>query len=75
MGNTVMGAPIMGTTIDGTVMSVDSLPVEGSVVTGETILETGSAVQASPSDSTVTSDIVEPPVAAESSDVAPEEEN
>lgn len=68
----------MGTVVNGTPMSVEGLPVEGlpvegSVVTGETILETGPEVQTSPSDSTVTSDVVQPPVSAESSDVAPED--
>jgi len=65
----------MGAVVEGSAMTVESLPVEGGVVSEETILETGSAVQASPSDSTVTSDIVEPPVAAESTDIAPEEQN
>ena len=73
MGAPIMGTPIMGTVVDGTPMSVEGLPVEGSVVTGETILETGPEVQTSPSDSTVTSDVVQPPVSAESSDVAPED--
>ena len=75
MNAPMMAAPIMGTAIDGTVMNVESLPVEGSVVSGETILETDSTTQASPSDSTVTSDVVEPPVAADASEVAPEEQN
>ena len=67
-----MGIPMEGTVISG----VESLPVEG-VVSGETILETGeaTAVQTSPSDSTVTSDVIEPPAAADSSAVAPEEQN
>ena len=63
----------MGSVVNGTPMSVEGLPVEGSVVTGETILETAPEVQPSPSDSTVTSDVVQPPVSAESSDVAPED--
>ena len=71
-----MGVP-MGIPMEGTVISgVESLPVEGAVA-GETILEAGeaTAVQTSPSDSTVTSDIVEPPASAEPTGVAPEEQN
>ena len=75
-----IGIPVQGSVgipVEGTIVNVESLPVEGTVVSGETILETSdpAAVQSSPSDSTVTSDIVEPPVAADSNIVAPGEEN
>lgn len=59
----------------GTIVSGESYPIEG-VVSSETILEGGETVQASPSDSTVTSsEVVSPPAAAESTETAPEEEN
>ncbi|QEG21086.1 hypothetical protein [Mariniblastus fucicola] len=73
-----MAAPAMqyGVPVEGTVVTTESLPVDGAIVSGETILETGETVQSSPSDAgTVTSDVVEPPAAAESTDVAPEEDN
>jgi hypothetical protein len=77
-GNVVSGQVVdygNAVPMEGTVVSGQSYPVEG-VVASETILEGGETVQASPSDSTVTSsEVVEPPAAADASGTAPEEEN
>jgi hypothetical protein len=75
-GGGMVTAPQMtyGTEVPmGTVMSSETLPMEqGVVYGGETVVESGEAVQASPSDnvvsegmleSTTTSDLVQPPVA------------
>ena len=59
-----------GTPIEGAIVSDGSYTMEGAVAT-ETILESGEAVQASPSDSTITSDVVTPDTVEE----APAEEN
>lgn len=77
-GGGIVSSPSIGVPVEGTVLNVESLPIEGTVVSGETILESSeptAAVQASPSDSTVTSDVVQPPVAADSAVVAPGEGN
>jgi hypothetical protein len=85
----MVAAPQMtyGTAVPmGTVMGSETLPMEqgvvyGSEVVGETVVESGEAVQTSPSDnvvsedtleSTTTSDLVQPPATAESV-VAPED--
>ena len=59
-----------GMPMEGTIISDGTYTMDG--VATETILESGETVQASPSDSTITSDTVSPPEAIEE---APAEEN